>query len=289
MTKPENIELFLAENAYSEATRRSYRYALKRFIRECEIFEFLESFQALEPVSFRKWLFSHDWNSNSRWLYYSAVRAYIKWKFDDDHPALRLRIKRNASAPQRTLTLKQAEEIYQYLEKIETPKGIRDLAIYSLALDTGLRASEICNIDISRIDFEHRMVTVKVKGGDWGLAIFSPITAQNLRKWLEVRSDYVKDAEALFVGIKGVKPGSRMTSDGLRGIVRKWGKKTGVGKLSPHDFRRTFAIISTLNQAPTRLVQMAGRWKNIKEVQRYTRGLRLKEFDRYLPMREVAN
>lgn len=157
-----------------------------------------------------------------------------------------------------------------------------------MALDTGLRASELCRIDIDRIDFKQRIVTVIVKGGDWEEAIFSPVTAQNLLEWFKVRSDHAQNVEAAFIGIKGKKPGTRNTPGGLRSIVRKWGERSGIGKLSPHDLRRSFATLSTINQAPTRLVQMAGRWKDIKEVERYTRGLQLQEFDKYLPIRKIA-
>ncbi len=281
------IESFLAEKAYTEETRTSYQYIINRFLSEtCG--KHIEELQELDAVSFREWLYSHDWGSNTRWLAFSAIRAFLTWKFGNNHPALKLRIKRNNTGPQRTLTLANAQKLYQFLLNTDTDKGKRDLAIYALAVDTGLRSSELCSINIDRIDFERRLLTVRVKGGNWELAVFSPDTALILANWLEVRTKYNENVNAVFIGIKGKKPGTRITPGGLRNIVRKWGVQSGVGKLSPHDFRRSFAAISTLEQAPVRLIQMAGRWKNIKEVERYTRGLQLQEFDPYLPMRRIT-
>ena len=55
-------------------------------------------------------------------------------------------------------------------------------------------------------------------------------------------------------------------------IVRKWGKFIGVGKLSPHDLRRT-AIARALDQGLTyRQVQMLTGHKDSKTVMRYDHG-----------------
>jgi integrase len=55
-------------------------------------------------------------------------------------------------------------------------------------------------------------------------------------------------------------------------IVRKWGKFTGVGKLSPHDLRRT-AITRALDQGLSyRQVQMMSGHKDPKTVMKYDHG-----------------
>jgi integrase/recombinase XerD len=55
-------------------------------------------------------------------------------------------------------------------------------------------------------------------------------------------------------------------------IVRKWGRFTGVGKLSPHDLRRT-AITRALDQGLSyRQVQMMSGHKDPKMVMRYDHG-----------------
>jgi integrase len=279
----EELESFFAEKAYSPHTEDSYSRAIH------DAWDYLGDLSELSPPKFREWLDSHEaWGNSMRWLAYSAVRSFLKWRYGETHPALNLSIRRTESGPQRTLSIEEAKRIYKYLKNKTCDKGIRDLAIYSLLMDTGLRSSEICRLNRDNLDLDNRLLHVQVKGGEWGHALFSDVTTLRIIDWLQVRTDHVDGTKAVFVGIKGSRPGTRITPSGLRVIVRKWGKRSGVGPLSPHDFRRSFATISTILQAPPRMVQIAGRWSRLKEVERYTRGLQLLEFDDYLPMREIS-
>lgn len=279
----ETVELFFVENNYSNNTEDIYSRMITDAIDD------LGDLSTLSPTQFRSWLYNHDtWGESTTWLSYCAVRAFLKWRYGKDHPALNLSIKREDAGPQRTLSIDQAKTVYIHLKNLHSDIGTRDLAIFSLLLDTGLRSSEICRLDRGNLNLDTRTLTVKVKGGDWGSAIYSEVTTRHLIEWLHKRHEHVGSTSAVFVGIKGTKPGTRITNSGLRVIVRRWGKRSGIGPLSPHDFRRTFATISTILQAPTRLVQMAGRWSRLEEVERYTRGLQLLEFDQYLPMRKVS-
>lgn len=280
----DTVERFLVESKYSPNTEDIYSRMIS------EALDDLGELSDMNSSQFKVWLIGHDtWGQSTTWLAYCAVRAFLKWKYGKDHPALDLSIKREDAGPQRTLSVAQAQTIYTYLKSLTSTIGIRDLAIFSMLLDTGLRSSEICRLNRENLNLDTRILTVKVKGGDWGSAIYSEITTNHLIDWLHKRVDHTENTKAVFVGIKGIKPGTRITNSGLRVIVRRWGKRSGVGALSPHDFRRTFATISTILQAPTRLVQMAGRWSRLEEVERYTRGLQLLEFDQYLPMRKVSH
>lgn len=279
-----DLESFLADNTYAESTGKTYSYMITRALK------YLESLEDLTPRKFRDWLFNEkeNWSNSTRWLGYNALRAFIKWKYGKDHPALDFSMKREEPGPQRTLSLQDAQLLDRYLSQKDDTKGVRDLAIFSLLLDTGLRSSELCRVDRDLLDIHNRTLTVKIKGGDWGAAIFSEVTSKRLIDWLHLRVDMVNGSKALFLSTGGIKPGTRITPAGLRNIVRKWGERAEIGALSPHDFRRTFATIATINHAPPRMLQIAGRWSRLKEVERYTKGLRLLEFDQYLPMRLIS-
>lgn len=278
----DNLQEFLLDNTYAKSTEDSYSRMLIR------AHEYLGDFESLTPRQLKEWLDSNEtWGSSTRWLGYSALRAFIKWRYGDDHPSLKLSIRREESGPQRTISINQAKTLDRYLCNKSCDKGIRDLAIFSLLLDTGLRASEICRLNRDNLDLDNKLLSVKVKGGKWGYGIYSDITLLRIIDWLDRRVDIVDGSKAVFVSIKGSRPGTRLTASGLRIIIRKWGERSGVGNLSPHDFRRSFATISTILQAPARMVQIAGRWSRLKEVERYTRGLQLLDFDDYLPMKEI--
>jgi integrase len=66
-------------------------------------------------------------------------------------------------------------------------------------------------------------------------------------------------------------------------IFKAWSRKIGF-RISPHDLRSSFATLSTIYGAPSRTVQLAGRWSSIEMVEHYTGNLRLEAIRAYLPM-----
>ena len=159
-----------------------------------------------------------------------------------------------------------------------------------LMIDTGLRASEVCSLTLSKLNMEERSFRVKIKGGGWGTGVFTETTKKWLEEWIRLREKIARPkVQNVFVSVKGIKPGTAITRDGLRSIFRKLGQRSDLGLISPHDMRRTFATLAIRNGAPTRLVQVAGRWRNIREVERYTRAIRAEDIAPYSPIGRIAD
>ncbi len=275
----DDIEQFLGQKVYSEETRDRYRRAI-RLLKD----KLGDRLSQLDPCSFRAWLNSYGWGSSTQCVAYNAVRGYLRWRFGEAHPALVLRIKRAECGPQRTL---KAGQVMQLLASFDTLslKGIRDLALCTLMLDTGLRASEICRLELRYLDLEERYLTVIIKGGRWGEGVYSEDTARYLDDWLKIRAKVaMPETKNVFVSVGGNVPGRPLTRSGLGIIVRHWGLVAKIGALSPHDFRRTFATLSTRRGAPQRVLQVAGRWQNAQMVERYTRDIQASDFEPYFPV-----
>ena len=273
------IDEYLAINGYSQNTIERYGRALRQAHEE------IGDLSGLTAVEFLKWLDCHEWGSSMKWVVYTAVRGFIKWQYGNEHPALKLKMKRQPAGPQRTLSLETATRL---LASFDTSgvKGVRDLAICSLMLDAGLRSIEVRRLEIERVKLETRRLNVLCKGSRWGYAVFSVYTAMYLANWLNVRDEIAK-SKYCFVGLARNR-GSQLTKDGFGCIVRKWGQNIGI-KLSPHDFRRSFATISTQLGAPSRIVQVAGRWSDIEMVERYTRAITLEDFTEYFPVGAIMS
>jgi integrase/recombinase XerD len=255
------MELFFAEKGFSSKTEEQYRAILKAFLERVDI----ESCTAIDLLSFLR---STGWGNSRQYVACGIIRQFVKWKIGD-HPVLRVRIKREKTRPGRTLNEHQIRELFASFD-LTTSKGCRDFAIASLALDTGLRVNEIVTINMKDLALEKREILVRVKGGRWERVFFSPLTKDALQKWIEYRNP---QDERLF----------QVTRDGLRVIIRRWGEKIGI-KLSPHDFRRTFAVMAIKAGAPSRLVQVAGRWSDIRMVEYYTRTIEAVDLGQYFPM-----
>ena len=272
-----NLETFLTTEPYSTNTIDRYRRALTKLL------ERHPDPSNLSPAQLRAWLTDLGHGPNATWVAYCAARSYLAWAYGRQHPALALRVRREDTPPQRTLDIDQVQALLASHDTM-TPKGIRDLALCSLLLDTGLRASEVCRLRLDHLNRANHGLVVQIKGGKYAEGHYSPHTASYLDHWLGVRSSAAAPGvKTLFVGLGGTKPGTPLTRDGLGAIVRAWGQRIGI-KLSPHDLRRTFATLALRAGAPTRVVQIAGRWKDSKMVERYSSALKADDIDRYLPV-----
>lgn len=267
MQKQLQLESFFAENPVRPTTRSTYEFVLRRFAEE------IRSPEVCTPAEILKFFKKANWGSSMCHTASVAIKKYLRWKYGALHPALLLRVKREESKPGRSLNAAQAGLLLESFD-LATVKGRRDYAIACLALDTGLRVNELATLKLADIDFTARSLNVRIKGGAWDIAVFSEHTCSALVDWCNHRR---LGDDRMF----------QVTRDGLRVIVRRWGEKIGI-RLSPHDLRRSFATLSSRNGAPSRLVQIAGRWSDLKMVERYTQDLEPSDFDRYFPVAKIA-
>jgi len=269
---------FLASHPFADETKDRYRRVLEQLI-DLD----LSQLTAAGLVAF---VCRPEWGNSQRYVALCACRSFVRWLFGVSHPALTARVKRGKTKPQRVLSVDEALRLLASFETF-TPAGRRDLAMCALALDTGLRASELCRLRAEDVDLSTRVLRVLAKGGQWRTAIFSPQTAIYIAEWFEVRRPASGVGEA-FLSFHPPTVGTALTRDGLKGICMRWGRRIGI-RLSPHDLRRTFATLSTIFGAPSRVVQVAGGWSDIGMVEHYTRDLRASEIDDYLPVRRLVH
>lgn len=133
-------------------------------------------------------------------------------------------------------------EIVALLEtcRSSSPIDVRDAAIVAILLGTGLRRSELVNLDL--IDFNPGTGEFLVRKGKRGKnrRVYLPSSAIALvEKWLSVRGDA---PGALFCRIRrgGHLHLGRMHSDAIWRMLRHRAEIAGLESFSPHDFRRTF-------------------------------------------------
>jgi len=261
---------FLASHPYADSTRRTYEDILSR------IFAGSQDPAKMTAPELLKLLSQSGWGNARQCLALAATQKYLAWKYGRSHPALTAKIKRVQGKPQRSLSPEIALKLLASFDPYD-PKGARDLAICSLALDTGLRESEICRLQQAYTDLEHRILQVIVKGGQWEAAIFGEATAMRIDRWMSFRR--IADGQGFL--FTHIKTGEGLTPEGLYSIVREWGWKIGI-QLSVHDLRRSMAVMGVLNGASERGLMEMGRWKSSDMIKRYTRTLRLEQLRKYL-------
>ena len=114
----------------------------------------------------------------------------------------------------------------------------RDRALLLFLLDSGVRASELCHLDLGDVDFATGAVTVRQgKGSKDRIVYLGPTALRALQRYLRTRSD--ASSSALFVS----KTGGRLTYDGILELIHRRCARAGLAKrYSPHDFRRAYAV-----------------------------------------------
>lgn len=132
------------------------------------------------------------------------------------------------------------DEIIKLLNIIE-PKdfiSLRDRALFELLYSSGLRISEVVNLDESSIDLYEGLVTVLGKGGKQRIVPVGDVALHYIIEYLKQKTKIFPTNKALFVN----RYGNRITDRGIRKLINKWTKKVNITKhISPHTFRHTFA------------------------------------------------
>ena len=132
-------------------------------------------------------------------------------------------------------------------EKSRTSILTRDLAIFVLFLNTGLRISELQGIDIKDINFDGHYVGIIRKGGDYQKIFLSDSTEEIIKRYLDIRKEFIKedtpvsDKDALFLSQKG----NRISIRQIQELTKKYLGKSVPEKMdiiTPHKLRSTFAM-----------------------------------------------
>ncbi len=162
-------------------------------------------------------------------------------------------------------------------------EGARDYAILLTLLRLSLRVSELCSLRASSIKWSHGrfVLSFTVKGGRERRLPFPTDVHQVLKAYLALDADRRKtlksDGETAFlfqplVNYRTLVHDKALSTRMVEKIVERWGDYAGIGKLSPHDLRRT-AITRALDKGLSyRQVQMMSGHKDPKTVMRYDHG-----------------
>ena len=117
---------------------------------------------------------------------------------------------------------------------------VRDLALMTLLLGTGLRVSECVGLDINDIDFNNNGILIKRKGGYEQIVYFGDEIETVLREYLKEREHVIPmpgHEEALFLSLQN----KRLSVRSVENLVKKYARTvTTLKKITPHKLRSTY-------------------------------------------------
>jgi site-specific recombinase XerD len=117
----------------------------------------------------------------------------------------------------------------------------RDMAVIRVFIDSGVRVSGVANVRLKDVSLTSKTVKVVLKGGDEHLVPIGRKAAAALDRYIRARARHRHaDSPWLWLGTAGRDP-AHFGSAGIQDMLERRGRAAGIGKVTPHWFRRTFA------------------------------------------------
>ena len=175
------------------------------------------------------------------------------------------------------VTFLHYDEVVRLIEQIplDNEPGLRDRAIIELLFSSGLRVSELVNLNRDHINLARREFMVRGKGQKDRPVFVSMSAAEHVKNYLDARSDSLP---ALFISYSRrlAKPSvsgdyRRLGARSIQRMVSHYARLAGITKhVSPHTMRHSFATDLLMNGADLRALQSMLGHSNIATTQIYT-------------------
>ncbi len=204
---------------------------------------------------------------NGKHGYYRALRAFCNWLYSNHY--VKSNPIENVDPPKQSRRLLPCLDEHEVEYILEQAGNVRDRAIISLFVDSGIRLNELVNIRMDDIDWKDSTVTVIGKGDKQRRAPFSKRTADLMNAYLKV-GRVKKVSLKKYINIWGMK------RRGIMIMLYRLHMQTGL-PCNPHTFRRTFASNLHRHGLDVEHIMRLGGWESLDMVLRYTRSVKFEE------------
>lgn len=205
-----------------------------------------------------------------------ALRGFLKYFSRRDIPSLAPDKIELPKVHRKQVTFLHYDEVLRLTEQIDisTENGLRDRAIVELLFSSGLRVSELVNLNRDHINTKRREFMVRGKGQKDRPVFISQAAADWVDRYVDSRQDtlaplfisYSRNVETDMSGDY-----RRLTARSIQRMVNKYARLAGITKhVSPHTMRHSFATDLLMNGADLRSVQSMLGHTNISTTQIYT-------------------
>lgn len=261
------------ERGLSPNTLTAYRTDLAKlsdFARTCG--KDLLSLQPDDLAYFLRALRQRGLNPKSIARALVTVRGLFKFLLQDGH--LKLDPSSNLEAPKSWQSLPRflaSDEVARLLSTpdISTDTGLRDKAMLEVLYATGLRVTELVTLGAGNLNLDLGFLTVLGKGGKERAVPLGMSAVEWTRKYISIRPRLLsrdKTAAVLFI----TEGGHALSRQAFWKLVVSYGENAGIGHITPHLLRHSFATHLLENGADLRSVQMMLGHSDISTTQIYT-------------------
>lgn len=206
----------------------------------------------------------------------AAIRSFFKYCFKrgivEQNPAHLLIVPKKDKPLPKTMT---KEDVNRLMDQIDTtsPRGRQTRAILELFYSTGIRLSELVQLNIGDINMQLSQVTVMGKGAKQRIV---PVGSEAMK----ILKQHLKSRDQLFGSKTGADArkaiflaphGQRMYPRAVQRLVKSWLQKTSeVTQKSPHVLRHSFATHLLDSGADIRVIKELLGHASLTSTQVYT-------------------
>ena len=254
-----SFEAYLIHTKHaSENTVASYMRDVRQYSQYVEgiLQEELLAVSHDEVVAYTDWMAGHGKSAASVQRSLASIKNLYQYAAltgqCQENPARNITVEKTEKKLPQILTGKEVELLLQQPQLTDF-KGYRDKAMLELLYATGIRVSELINLDLSHVNTSAGFIRV----GEEKERIIPlyPAAVKALRVYIaEIRPQMIADPQqkSLFVNMNG----ERMTRQGFWKIIKSYQEKAGIQKqITPHTLRHSFAAHLLENGADLRSIQ----------------------------------
>lgn len=275
------IEHLEVERGRSQKTAENYHLYLQRLV-EFAGDELIETIDAELIRKWRLWLnrYRNDTGDSLSTLTQSyhliALRSFLAYCSKRNIKTLTPEKVELPKVKKKQVTFLDDDEMKRLIDSVDTQTtiGLRDRAIIELLYSSGLRVSELVNLNRDHVNLNRGEFMVRGKGQKDRPVFVSPEATEWLARYLETRGD---SAIPLFIRYSGNETGDikgehlRLTARSIQRLTAHYALLAGITKhVSPHTMRHSFATDLLMNGADLRSVQSLLGHSNIATTQIYT-------------------
>lgn len=275
------VESLEVEGGRSAKTSQNYKLYLERFVEFTDDIH-VEKITAEVIRKYRLWLnryknpLGEGLSTITQSYHLIALRGFLKYLGERDIPSLPADKIKLPKVSRKQVNFLHYDEVTRLLEAVQgdDESALRDRAIIELLFSSGLRVSELVNLNRGHINTKRREFMVRGKGQKDRPVFISKSAADKVDEYLATRID---NLPPLFLSYSRNNVANqtgdyrRLTARSIQRMIAKYGRLAGLTKhVHPHAMRHAFATDLLMNGADLRSVQSMLGHANIATTQVYT-------------------
>ena len=262
------------ERGYSPNTVEAYEMDLDK-LRAYTVEHSLDyvhlDFDGLEAFIFEQFKTIHSEATQARVL--AGIHAWYRFLLYKDYieqdPSELLEGAKKSKHLPTVLTLDEVNAMMEAID-LSSNEGHRNRAMMEMLYGSGLRVSELVNLQLSKIYLNEHYMLIEGKGSKQRLVPISPVAEEWFGYWLQERATWPVKPEFRDIAFVN-RYGRPLTRAMVFTIVRRLCEEAGITKtVSPHTLRHSFATHLLQNGADLRVIQQLLGHEDLATTEIYT-------------------